>query len=280
MLTPFFIQINMNYNFAQPSKKLKPYIKQYWGLENALKEGEQHTQRIIPSGLPELILYLDHKPIACTKNRSLEDSFLLNGQQNDFYDILISDNLSIFSILFTPQGISQFFSLPVNELQNNSVPLKYINKDLCTELEFKLAKENTFQQKVNTVEECLCKLLHNNEKGFEFRRMSDAIEQIRATKGNVDIDTLVSNACLSRKQFERIFSEYIGISPKQYLKTIRLQATIHFKSSHKNVSLTELTYENGYYDQSHFINDFKTMTGLTPKQFFDDCEMVESDFFR
>lgn len=274
-----FTQIIMNYNFAQPSEKLKPYIKQYWGLENALKQGEQHIQRIIPSGLPELILYLDHKPTACSKNRTLEDSFLLNGQQNDFYDILISDNLSIFSILFTPQGISQFFSLPVSELQNNSVPLKYINKSLYTELESKLAKESVFHLKVNVVEECLCKLLNNNKKEFEFKRMADTIELIRATRGNIDINTLVSNACLSRKQFERIFSEYIGISPKQYLKIIRLQATIYFKSKHENVSLTELTYENGYYDQSHFINDFKAMTGLTPKQFFDDCETPESDFF-
>ncbi|MDR2083595.1 MAG: helix-turn-helix domain-containing protein [Bacteroidales bacterium] len=269
----------MNYNFAQPSEKFKPYIKQYWGVENVLKNGEQYTQRIIPSGLPELILYLGHKPTVDTKNRSLEDSFLLNGQQNDFYDILISDNLSVFSIQFKPQGVSQFFSIPYNELLNNSVPLKYLNKDLYAELESKLAKESSFQLKVNMVEECLFKLLINNKKDFEFRRINNAIESIRITKGNIDIDTLASNACLSRKQFERIFSEYIGISPKQYLKTIRLQATIHFKSKHKNVSMTELTYINGYYDQSHFINDFKTMTGLTPKQFFDECEMPMSDFF-
>lgn len=269
----------MNYNFAQPSEKLKPYVKQYWALENILKNGESYTQRIIPSGLPELILYLDHKPMACTENRSLEDNFLLNGQQNDFYDIFITDNLSIFSVLFTPQGISQFFSLPLNELQNNSIPLKYINKDLYAELTFKLSNKNPFSTKVNLVEEALCKLLHKNKRAFEFRRITAVVEQIRTTKGTVDIETLASNTCLSRKQFERIFAEYIGISPKQYLKTIRLQATIYFKSRHENISLTELAYENGYYDQAHFSNDFKTMTGLTPKQFFDDCENPLSDFF-
>lgn len=268
----------MNYHFEQPSEELRPYIKQYWGLENALKAGEQYTQRIIPSGLPELILYLDHKPKVHTGSRSLEDNFLLNGQQNDYYDILISENLSIFSISFHPQGVSQFFSLPFVELLNYSIPLKYINKKLYEELEFKLSKQNSFQTKVNIVEECFCQLLNDNKREFEFRRISDTIEHIRKAKGNIDIDILASHACLSRKQFERIFAEYIGISPKQYLKIIRLQATIYFKSKNENASLTELAYENGYYDQSHFINDFKTMTGLTPKQFFDECEPM-SDFF-
>ncbi len=269
----------MNYHFGQPSEKLKPYIKQYWGLENVLKAGEQYTQRIIPSGLPELILYLGHKPKALTKNRSLEDKFLLGGQQNDYYDILISEDLSIFSISFHPQGVRQFFPLPFIELLNYTIPLKYINKQLYGELEFKLSKQNSFQTKINIVEECLCKLLYDNKREFEFQRISNTIQHIRTTKGNIDIDTLASHACLCRKQFERIFAEYIGISPKQYLKTIRLQATIYFKSKNKNTSLIELAYENGYYDQSHFTNDFKTMTGLTPKQFFDDCEPM-SDFFK
>ena len=74
----------MNYHIAQPSEKLKLYIKQYWALDNILKQGEQYTQRIIPSGLPELILYLDHKPEAFTNNRLLEDNFFRNAQQNDY----------------------------------------------------------------------------------------------------------------------------------------------------------------------------------------------------
>ena len=269
----------MSYYIAQPSEKLQPYIKHYWAINNILKKGEQYTQRIIPSGLPELIFYLDHRPKTIAENRTLEDNFLLNGQQNDYYDILISENLSVFSILFQPQGLSQFFPLPVSELLNHNVPLKYINKKLYIELEAKLSKPCSFREKIAIAEECLYKLLNNNKKRFEFRRISETIELIRKMKGNIDIGQLASNACLSRKQFERIFIEYIGTSPKQYLKIIRLQASIHLKSKNENISLTEVAYENGYYDQSHFINDFKTLTGLTPKQFFDDCEQPMSDFF-
>jgi AraC-like DNA-binding protein len=270
----------MSYCIASPSEKLKPYIKQYWAVENMLNQGEQYTQRIIPGGLPELTLYIGNKPKVCVGRRSLEDNFLLNGQQNDYYDILISENLSIFSISFLPQGLSQFFSLPIHELLNINASLKYINKELYEELEGKLSASVSFQEKIDITERYFINLLANNNRRFEFLRIDNIIELIRRTKGNISIDKLASDSCLSRKQFERTFLEYIGISPKQYLKIIRLQAAIDHKSKNKQISLTNLAYENGYYDQSHFIHDFRTMTGLTPKQFFDHCEPPISDFFQ
>lgn len=270
----------MSYLIALSSEKLKPYIKQYWAVENMLNQGEQYIQRIIPSGLPELTFYIGDKPKVCAGKRSSEEHLLLNGQQNDYYDILISENLSIFSISFLPQGLSQFFSLPIHELLNINVPLKYVNRELHDELESKLSASVSFQERVAATERCFINLLADNNREFEFRRINNAIELIRKTKGNISIDQLASDSCLSRRQFERIFLEYIGISPKQYLKIIRLQAVIDHKSKHKQISLTNLAYENGYYDQSHFIHDFRTMTGLTPKQFFDDCETPVSDFFQ
>lgn len=108
--------------------------------------------------------------------------------------------------------------------------------------------------------------------------MSHSLELIKKAKGMVDIDFLSQQACLSRKQFERLFSEHIGISPKQYLRIIRFQSALHNNSQSNHWSMTQLALESGYYDQSHFINDFKALTGLTPKKFFADCDSV-SDFF-
>lgn len=268
----------MNFNFAQPSKILTPYVRKYWGLENVLQDGEQHIQRIIPSGLPELILYLDNVPIIAGKNRSIEDRFSLNGQQNDYYDLVISGHLSIFSILFQPQGLSQFFNLPAGELTNQNVPLKYLNKKLNEDLQAKLMDVNSFEERVIIVENSLIGLLAKNN--FDFQRIHQTVELIRKTKGNIEIDLLAANACLSRKQFERKFMEYIGVSPKQFLKTVRFQAAIFIKANNQRMNLTELAYDSGYYDQSHFINEFKTLTGSTPKQFFnEDCDIF-SDFFQ
>jgi len=79
---------------------------------------------------------------------------------------------------------------------------------------------------------------------------------------------LADTACLSIKQFERKFSGLVGVNPKQYLRTVRFQHVLQIKKSSRFLDYTSLAMECGYFDQSHFINDFKTITGLTPGNFF------------
>jgi AraC-like DNA-binding protein len=172
----------------------------------------------------------------------------------------------------------QFFKFPLNEICNQNVSLKNINGQAARDLEEKMNEAPTFQQKVSIVETYLLNLLKNNFDNFEFQRMSHIAELIKQTYGNISINQMASEACLSRKQFERIFAGQIGISPKQYLKIIRFQSAIFQKQQNNSLSMTELSYESGYFDQSHFINDFKSLCGLTPLQYFAENDVC-SDFF-
>ena len=86
--------------------------------------------------------------------------------------------------------------------------------------------------------------------------------------GQLSVDELSKQTNINRRQLERKFSSAIGLSPKQLSKTIRLQATLKMLLSKKFTSLTALAYENEYYDQAHFIKDFKELTGFTPKEFY------------
>lgn len=267
----------MNFEFAIPSTVLQPYIKEYWAIENVLGKGKEHSQRVIATGLPELTFYFENRPKS--DKRNLEESILLNGQQNDFYDLLITDKLSMFSVTFQANGLSHFLKIPINELQNQIVALDSIDKVFSQQLEDKLAGGTTFKKRIEIVESFFLNLLKNQIISVDHERMTNSIELIKSTKGNISIDFLASNACLSRKQFERKFLAYIGISPKQFLKIIRFQNVIFLKQSATNISLTELAYVAGYYDQSHFINEIKELTGQTPKKLFENGVII-SDFFR
>jgi len=268
----------MPIHFATPSNILAPYIKRYWAIENTLDKGEICVQRIIPTGLTELLLYFTPPPKVLTGNKYLSDSVALYGHQNDFYDMEMTGNLSVFSIVFEPQGLMQFFKFPLHEICNLNVPLQYLIGQAGRDLEEKMSEAATFHQRVSIVEGYLLNLLKTNFAGFEFRRINHIVELIKKTCGNVNINQMASEACLSRKQFERIFAEHVGISPKQYLKIIRFQYALFQKQKNLNMNLLDLSYNCGYYDQSHFINDFKSLCGLTPKQYFSENEVC-SDFF-
>ena len=141
-----------------------------------------------------------------------------------------------------------------------------------------LTNAQSFEKRVEIIERFFCLMLEDEFNRFNFKRINHTINIISKTRGKTTIENLASETCLSRKQFERKFSELIGITPKQYLKTIRLQYSLYLKSRNDKLNITDIAYEVGYYDQAHFINEFKLQTGFTPKQYFDN-NAAYSDFF-
>lgn len=268
----------MGYSIASPSPVLSRFVKHYWTLDSCISCDHEHTQRIVPNGLLELIFYLGDRPQSTDPSRSVTENTILTGHLSNFYDLRVAGHLSLFSILFKPQGLSMFFDIPIDELNNRNVPLKYIFKSGTGELESQLSEEKTFTGRVKIVEQFLLQLLRKSGDKYNYERIEHTISIINRSSGAVSIDFLASEACFGRKQFERVFSKYVGTSPKQFLRTIRLQHAIHLRSKDAAVNLTDLTYRSGYYDQSHMINDFQKLTGLTPKQFFDASEPF-SDYF-
>ncbi|MDP4276428.1 MAG: helix-turn-helix domain-containing protein [Bacteroidota bacterium] len=117
----------------------------------------------------------------------------------------------------------------------------------------------------------LIRLAEHNQK-----RVETAIRLINA--GQTDIARLADAACLSTKQFSRVFSEHIGAHPKEYSRTIRFQRALHMLETDQQRSLSALAYDCGYFDQSHMIKDFKALSGYTPGEYLAVCP-PHSDYF-
>lgn len=269
----------MDYHISKPSVILSQYIKQYWAIDNCLPNGGIHTQRIVPSGLMEITFYLGDLPTSTESNKNINANSILSGQQKGFHDLLVSGKLSLFSVTLQPCAATLFFDIPSNEFFNRNIPLAYLVKDKIAELESRMFEPVTFDQKVQIIESFLIQQLRNTGKEYELNRMMKSVALINKAKGIIDIETLSSSACLSRKQYERMFAAYIGSSPKQFLRTVRFQNTLRVKQKNKNIQLTELAYTCGYYDQSHMISDYKMMSGISPSQYFSCCEPY-SDYFQ
>lgn len=265
-------------HLAKPATILAPYVKQYWGIEGATCPLNDYSITIVPTGLVELDFYLGTRPAIVQAERDIADNSVLNGQQKQGFDIHITDKLLMFSVIFQPAGAMLFFDMPLKEVYNQNVPLKYFMKAPIDQLEDDLYKASDFQQRTVLMNEFLLKLLAENYKKYAYARIENTIQLINNSYGAISIDELAANACLSRKQFERTFLDCIGSTPKQFLRTIRFQFVLFNKMHYKTHSLTELAHKCGYYDQSHMITDFKHLTGMTPKQYFSNCDLI-SDYF-
>ncbi len=268
----------MDYTISKPSLFLSQYVKQYWSLENCLPAGKEHIQRIVPSGLFELVFYLGDKPTSTDQQKAINDSIIITGQLHNYHDLVVTGSLSLFAIYFLPHGLSMFLDIPMTELLNYSVPLKALIKDTVNKLEDELLAAATFERKIEVAESFLVEQIQKHEKKYKYDRIRHVVNQINQSRGVCEIDELAANTFLSRKQFERTFSDFIGTSPKQFLKIVRFQNAIYEKSHSPVLSLTELAHKCGYYDQAHMINDFKMLTGITPKSYFENGS-VFSDYF-
>lgn len=226
----------------------------------------------------ELVFYTEGCPQTVDSRRSFPGRSVLKGQLKGYYDIEVRDRLTLFSISFKPYGVRMFFDFHIGELYDTNISLQQLVGDESEMLEEEIHRARSFAERVAAVERFLLKRLSRCTREYEVRRMAHSLSLVGVGNGAVGVNDLADAACLSRKQLERDFSAYVGASPKQFLKTIRFQRSLYEKYKKNELSLTELAFASGYYDQSHMINDYKQLSGRTPSEFFDECEPY-SDFF-
>lgn len=267
----------MTLHQAKPSPALAPYVKQYWCLEAYAPQAEAPIQRVVPNGLMELVFYLADTPTVLNSHHRFDGGLTLCGHTTSFFDLEVPPRLLLFTVSFQPCGVKALLGIPANELLNHSIPLRDILKDGLPQLEESLQEATSFAARVAIAERFLLQRLAPTDP-YELARMGHSLGIINHHRGLVAIGTLAAEACLCRKQFERRFLAHVGISPKQFLRILRFQNALLQKARTPGLSLTELAYTCGYYDQSHMVNDFRALAGVTPSQYFAACEPV-SDYF-
>lgn len=266
----------MQYLSAIPSPPLQFLVKQYWGMENCFSAGKAHVERIIPTGLPVLYFYLNHRPLILQSKKRLTSTAYLCGQYNRFYDLQVAGHLHLFAVVFQPYAMPLFFNLPAFDFFNHQIPLKEALPEIGAELSNKIEEASTFHQRVFVLE---CFFLRQLKKYSSFDylpRLQDSLNQLN--REAVSTSQLAENACLSRKQYERVFQKFIGLPPRQFIKVLRLQKALWHKKMAPCENLSSIAVSSGYFDQSHMVREFKSLTGMTPKHYFSNCE-PHADYF-
>lgn len=184
----------------------------------------------------------------------------------------IADRVNIFKntaaigtvlVYFTETGFAHFCACPAHELFNQSISLDDIfAKDAVVAVEEALALSCTDQQRIKAVETFLIRQL--KEKDAD-RLVERAVQLIYNSKGNIKMASLQGELYISASAFEKRFRKLVGASPKKIATIVRFNAVL--RDIDKQKSLTEICYGNNFFDQAHFIRDFRQFTGSTPDNF-------------
>jgi len=219
-------------------------------------------------GSAELIFHYQGQFNEILSSGELEKSFTagIHGPSRTCRRFTIKQDFGIFGVYLYPFAVATLFSIPVTAVSNQMPDLISLLGKAGEELEEKVSLAPDTNSRVAVLSAFLRKKLMQNQ-AKKPPAVFTAIQTIIQSRGLVNIDCLADQTCLSRRQFERNFKNFSGFSPKLFARIIRFQAALkEYGNQHK--SLTEIGYACGYYDQSHFIHDFKEFSGYHPSAFF------------
>ncbi|HEY2349804.1 MAG TPA: helix-turn-helix domain-containing protein [Puia sp.] len=168
-------------------------------------------------------------------------------------------------IRFNAGGLYKIFQLPAQQFVNRSQDaVKFLGNQIL-QIGRQL-KTGNISEKINLLDEWLIEQMKLPKKPQ--RNIDDAIRLIGSRRGNISLRELEEATFTTKRTLERHFLEQVGLHPKSFSRLVRFCAMIDHLESNVNVKWQNLAEIFGYYDHSHLIHEFKTLTGGSPHHFF------------
>jgi len=250
----------MKFEKFYPTEQLKSFIKYYAIAENEL----ENEYKVFPS--TSLVIGFQYKGKLASISNNIESQLSsagISGITDSYKVFKNSANIGTVLVYFTEIGFSHFSSNPTHELFNLSISLQDIfDKQQVNDVEEKLANTSNDKERIKTIERFLLSQLKEIKTD---KLVVEAVKLIYQSNGSIRIKELNEKLCISQSPFEKRFRKVVGTSAKKFASIIRFNTVLNRLSETK--SLTQICLENNFFDQAHFIKDFKHFTGDTPENF-------------
>lgn len=250
----------MKFNSFLPTEQLRSYIREFVVSEN---EAEQEYKVYPSSGM---VIGFQYKGQLSTLAGGVENPLTaagITGIADHYKTFKTQVNTGTVLVYFTETGFTHFASHPAHEIFNLSVSLDDLfAKNSIKQVEEKLGEAKTDQQRVRIVERFFLSQIKDVQTD---RLILKAVQLIYESKGSIRIRELNERLFISQSPLEKRFRKIVGTSPKKFASIVRFNTVLQGLGQEK--TLTEICYEHNFFDQAHFIKEFKQFTGVTPENF-------------
>jgi AraC-like DNA-binding protein len=256
----------MTYREIKPCLLLKAFVKCYYIYEAS--SGAGFDDYVFPSGCAELIFNLGsgNWQIAGEGDFVTTPPVELWGQVTVPLRVRSIGKNTMLGIRFFPHGASVFLKETLDVLNNRVVDYRDVSKSVKT-LYRRLQETADWSERISLVEEFLLESLavtdRNNNK---LAVVNNVMEEMKRADFFDNIDNVASRYGITSRYLQKLFLQYTGLTPKLYQKIHHFQNSLK-RVTQKNTSFTDIAYDCGYFDQSHFIREFKSFTGFTPSAY-------------
>ena len=231
----------------------------------------------VPTHTRFLCFYLEDKLHVKKDNEfTIRERSMIIGPQTTPVTLLFGRKQKTVFVCLKPCGLFRLLGIPVHEIIDKDFDASLLMGKEIPALIEQLVNSKTDESKNHLVQLYLLKRLDSLKPGLPFDM---AMHQLVRNIGNLSMDFVASQACMSLRQFERKSIERIGFTPKVFARMIRFSHAYKLKELHPKKPWIQIAYECGYFDQMHFIRDFKHFAGFAPSG-LTESDIVNSVRFR
>ena len=241
----------MRHSRRRPSHDLVPWIAHYWIIHWDLRGHKPYVAESLPH--PNVHLIFEN------------GSSVIAGVQTHKFSRLLEGRSRVFGVKFRPGGFRPFLGGPVSKLADRTIPASRVfGEDLAPfeEIALSSCKENDKVQAANTFFHAR---MPNPDPAL--RLAGQLVDRILKEPGIKTVEDLARSTGMGKRSLQRLFSEYVGASPKWVIRRYRLHEVIEKFNSARKLDWAQLALDLGYFDQAHLINDFKSIVGFSPSEY-------------
>ena len=264
----------MEFKYFAPSDILKPYVKHYYIFESGSDAGFEDI--VFPSGDMEVIFNLG----SGIWEAPVGDKFLKNppielwGQITKPLPIRSAGRHTMLGVKFFSHSASYLFNEDMSLFNDQVSDLGDILGRPITELYDRLLNMNDNKQRITTLEAFLVNsLVANERKTSKIDKVGDILMSIKKDPSENNLGNVASKYGISSRYLHKLIYQHTGLSPVFFNKIVRFQRSLKLIGKN-DLSFTNVAYSSGYFDQSHFIRDFKSFTGVTPSAYLENITPV------
>lgn len=236
-----------------PSEALAGFIEHYWFVSWDLRGRSPEKRETLP-----------HPSVHCVLENG---KFEIGGVPTGRFGRVLKGRGGVFGIKFLPGGFYPFVKFPISELTDQVAPIGKVFGSAGLSFQKAAAGLPLKDEKalVGLAEEFFLERLPKKDPHVEW--IGTLVERIVSDREIRKVEDLIRTFSLDKRTLQRLFKRYVGIGPKWMIQRYRLHEALAQLEKKKRVDWSVLAQELGYFDQAHFIKDFKALVGRTPEEY-------------